>query len=82
MLPLVIVDGEKCILPSIWYITPDIFTLKMTRTSWRQITFSFNKPAPLGAKILRVLHWKCSSPSASLDRIRLTFPVYKLMYLI
>ncbi len=43
-------------------ITPDIFTLKMTCTSWRQITFTFNKPAPLGAKILRVLHWKCSSP--------------------
>jgi hypothetical protein len=33
-------------------ITPDIFILKKTRAFWHQITFTFNKPAPLGAKIL------------------------------
>ncbi len=34
----------------------------MNRAFWRQNTFTLNKPAPLGAKILWVLHWKCSSP--------------------
>ncbi len=34
----------------------------MNRAFWRQNTLTFNKPAPLGAKILWVLHWKCSSP--------------------
>jgi hypothetical protein len=33
-------------------ITPDILSLKTTRPFWRQNTFTFNKPAPLGAKIL------------------------------
>ncbi len=47
---------------SVTYITLDIFILEMTCTFWRQNTFTFNKPAPLGAKILRALHWKCSSP--------------------
>ena len=41
--------------------------------SWRQNTF-------------RVFHWKCSTPlysrSASLIRISLSFPVYKLLFLI
>jgi hypothetical protein len=43
-------------------ITPDILSLKTTRAFWRQNTFTFNKPAPLGAKILGAFHWKCSSP--------------------
>jgi hypothetical protein len=32
-------------------ITSDILSLKMTRAFWSQNTFTFNKPAPLGAKI-------------------------------
>jgi hypothetical protein len=43
-------------------IIPDILSLKTTRAFWRQNTFTFNKPAPLGAKILRAFHWKCSTP--------------------
>jgi len=66
-------------------IIPDILSLKTTRAFWRQNTFTFNKPAPLGAKILGAFHWKCSTPfyswSASLDRISLFFCVYKLMSL-
>ena len=31
-------------------IIPDILSLKMTRAFWRQNTFTFNKPVPLGAK--------------------------------
>jgi len=43
-------------------IIPDILSLKTTRAFWRQNTFTFNKPAPLGAKILGAFHWKCSTP--------------------
>jgi hypothetical protein len=43
-------------------IIPDILSLKMTRAFWRQNTFTINKPAPLGAKILGAFHWKCSTP--------------------
>ncbi len=43
-------------------IIPDILSLKMTRAFWRQNTFTFNKPAPLVAKILGAFHWKCSTP--------------------
>jgi len=43
-------------------IIPDILSLKMTRAFWRQNAFTFNKPAPLGAKILGAFHWKCSTP--------------------
>ncbi len=32
----------------------------MTCAFWHQNTFTFNKPAPLGAKILRAFHWKRS----------------------
>jgi hypothetical protein len=40
-------------------IITDILVLKTTSASWRQNTL---KPAPLGAKILKAFHWKCSSP--------------------
>jgi hypothetical protein len=33
-------------------ITHDILSLKPTRAFWHQNTFTFNKPAALGAKIL------------------------------
>jgi hypothetical protein len=32
-------------------IAPDILSFKMTRAFWRQNTFTFNKPVPLGTKI-------------------------------
>ena len=53
-------------------IIPDIFdpihqpdpTL-MNRAFWRQNTrihFTFNKPAPFGAKLSGAFHWNCSTP--------------------
>jgi len=43
-------------------IIPDILSLKTTRAFWRQNTFSFNIPAPFGAKLPGAFHWKCSTP--------------------
>jgi len=77
-------------------IIPDIFdpihqpdpTL-MNRAFWRQNTwihFTFNKPAPFGAKLSGAFHWNCSTPfysrSVSLIRISLFCCVFKLMFLI
>jgi hypothetical protein len=44
------------------FIIPDILSPKTTRAFWRQNNFNINKPAPLGAKLLRAFHWKCSTP--------------------
>jgi len=43
-------------------IIPDILSLKMTRAFSCQNTFSFNIPAPFGAKLPGAFHWKCSTP--------------------
>jgi hypothetical protein len=68
------------------YIISDILSLKTTRAFWRQNTFTFNKPAPLGAKILGVFHLEVLHPFLFLIRFsgsdQPILCVYKLMSLI
>ena len=78
------------IIPDIFDPIPQPDPTVMNRAFWRQNTrihFTFNKPAPFGAKLSGAFHWNCSTPflysrSASLIRISLFCCVFKLMFLI
>jgi hypothetical protein len=50
-------------------IIPDIFNKVLTRAFWRQNYFTFNKPAPFGAKILRSTSLEVLHPFHTLDPV-------------